>query len=67
MRVKVLDVFVDNLTMDEAIVKAQNLIDLKKGGYIITPNPEIILDSYYNSDLKEALLKADLLYSHGRV
>jgi len=61
MRVDVLGVGFDNLTLEEAVEKAS----LIKGGYVVTPNPEIVWLARKNSDLKRALQEASMVLPDG--
>lgn len=37
-RIKFMNTEIDNLTMQEALEKIDNLIQTKKGAYVVTPN-----------------------------
>lgn len=42
MRVDVLGVGFDNVTMDEAVGRAVKFLDGDQARYVVTPNPEIV-------------------------
>jgi len=42
VRVEVLGVGFDDMTMDQAVAQAQALIEWRTCGYVVTPNPEIV-------------------------
>lgn len=63
MRVSVLGVGFDNLTMSRAADRALEIME--KGGYIVTPNPEIVLMSRKDKDFKDILNGADMVMPDG--
>lgn len=65
MRVNVLNVGFDDLSMAEAKAEALGLIRDEKTAYTVTPNPEIVWEARKNSDLKAALDSADLVIPDG--
>ena len=64
MRIPVLGVEFDNVTMAEAVDKALALMD-KRGCYAVTPNPEMILQSRKDPAFAKALNGADLVLPDG--
>ena len=42
-RIEILGVSFDNVTMDEAVSAAMGIIAEGKRGYVVTPNPEIVM------------------------
>lgn len=64
-RVEVLGVGFDNLTREETIESCMKLIDEHASAYMVTPNPEIVMASWDNEDLKTAAKNADLVISDG--
>lgn len=64
MRVPILGVTFDNVTMAEAVEKALILLE-KRGSYVVTPNPEMILLSRKNLSFARALNEADLVLPDG--
>ncbi|MEG1108661.1 MAG: WecB/TagA/CpsF family glycosyltransferase [Oscillospiraceae bacterium] len=65
IRTAVLGVGFDSLTMQEATSKAMSLIESKSGGYVVTPNPEIVMLCRENSELAEAVENAALVLADG--
>ena len=61
MRIDVLGVGFDNFTLDEAIDKASEI----RGGYVVTPNPEIVWLAQDNEELKLALAEASIVLPDG--
>ncbi|NLL46074.1 MAG: WecB/TagA/CpsF family glycosyltransferase [Clostridiales bacterium] len=61
MRIDVLGVGFDNLTLEQAVEKASRI----KGGYVVTPNPEIVWLARQNNDLKLALQDASMVLPDG--
>ncbi len=61
MRIDVLGVGFDNLTLEEALEKASE----KRGGYVVTPNPEIVWLAREDEKLRLALNEASLVLPDG--
>ena len=64
-RTDVLGVGFDDLTMDEAVAAALELMDRRAAGYACTPNPEIVMAARENASLAAALKSADLVLADG--
>ena len=64
MRIPILGVEFDNVTMAEAVEAAVALME-KRGCYAVTPNPEMILLSRKNPAFARALKAADLVLPDG--
>ncbi|MBI5701305.1 WecB/TagA/CpsF family glycosyltransferase [Candidatus Saganbacteria bacterium] len=64
-QIKLADVIVDNVTMAEALDKLQELIASKVPSIIVTPNPEIIVSSQNDPELKAIINNADLRLPDG--
>ncbi len=64
-RVRVLGVEIDNMTMDEAVKKAEDLITSKSTGLIVTPNPEMIMSSQRDVELTNIINGAYLSIADG--
>ena len=64
-RSKILGVGFDNLTMGEALDAAMGLMQSKKGGYLATPNPEIVMLCQENTELSKAVSDADMVLPDG--
>ena len=65
MRVNVLGVGFDNVTMTEARERAAGLIDAPGAAYVATPNPEMVWEARKNPQLKAALDGADMVIPDG--
>lgn len=65
MRTDVLSVGFDNLTMEEALAKAEAYLDDRQAAYVVTPNPEIVWECRKDSELKEIISKAALVLPDG--
>ena len=65
MRIGILDVGFDNVTMDEAVQAGRNFLTEAGGHYIVTPNPEIVYLCRTNSELAHAVNHADLVLPDG--
>lgn len=63
MRFSVLGVGFDNLTMSQAADRAFEIME--KGGYIVTPNPEIVLMSRKDKEFRDILNNADMVIPDG--
>lgn len=65
MRIDVLGVGFDNLSMAEAVEQAMKLLSEEGCHYIVTPNPEIVEVCLENSAAREAVNGADLVLPDG--
>lgn len=65
MRTDVLGVEFDDLTRKEAVEKCIGLISEHRAAYMVTPNPEIVMESWKNAALRDALRHADLVIPDG--
>ena len=65
MRVEVLGVGFDNMTMDQAVDEGIRLMDTKGAHYVVTPNPEIVEVCREDEDAMEAVKNADLVIADG--
>ena len=65
MRVEVLGVGFDNMTMDQAVAEGIRLMDTKGAHYVVTPNPEIVEVCREDADAMEAVKNADLVIADG--
>ncbi|HEY5601365.1 MAG TPA: WecB/TagA/CpsF family glycosyltransferase [Patescibacteria group bacterium] len=63
--INILGVNVDNIDKNSAVDFIVNLVKSNKKGYIVTPNPEIIVATQKDSELKEILNKANLAIPDG--
>ena len=64
-RTNVLGVEFDNVTMQEAVERALELISARSCAYCATPNPEIVMLTKEDSALREALAGADMVLPDG--
>ena len=65
MRIDVLGVGFDNLTMDEAVAAGMGLLHQEGSHYVVTPNPEIVEVCRENPAAMEAVNGADLVLPDG--
>lgn len=65
MKTNILGVAFDALTLDEAEERADALLRARKGGYIVTANPEIVLHSREDAAYAAAVNGADLVLADG--
>jgi len=65
LRREVLGVGFDNLTIEEAVAHAAGVIESGSGGYVVTPNPEIVWLCRKNSALLTAIQAAELVLPDG--
>jgi N-acetylglucosaminyldiphosphoundecaprenol N-acetyl-beta-D-mannosaminyltransferase len=64
-RIDVLGVGFDNLSMAEAVSAALALIEAGNGGFVVTPNPEIVMLAREDEGLRAALAGAALVLPDG--
>lgn len=55
----------DNLTRDGAVALCKNLIEEHRSAYMVTPNPEIVMASWDDPALREAISNANLVIPDG--
>ena len=65
MRINVLGVGFDNVTMDEAAVRGMELLHSPGTHYVVTPNPEIVEVCRENLAARQAVNGADLVLPDG--
>lgn len=65
MRINVLGVGFDNLTMDEAVDRGMELLRSSGTHYVVTPNPEIVEVCRENLAARQAVNGADLVLPDG--
>ena len=65
MKTNILGVAFDALTLDEAEERADALLRARRGGYIVTANPEIVLHSREDAAYAAAVNGADLVLADG--
>ncbi|ENZ30807.1 WecB/TagA/CpsF family glycosyltransferase [Clostridium butyricum 60E.3] len=64
-RIKFLNTYVDNLTMDEAIKRIDELIIRNKPSYIVTPNVDHIVKLDVDIEFQNVYNEADLILTDG--
>ncbi len=65
MRINVMGVGFDNLTLDEAVEEALRLISQHCSAYVVTPNPEIVMMCRGDGAVMDAVQRADLVLPDG--
>lgn len=65
MKIDVMSVQFDNVTMQEAIDRAAELIPQKKGAYCVTPNAEIAWEAMHDESFRKIVNGADLVLPDG--
>ena len=65
MRVDVLGVAFDNVTLDEALERAAALLEQEGSHMVVTPNPEIVQRAGKDAEFAEILAKADIVIPDG--
>jgi len=65
MKTDVLGVLFDDLTMDEALARAEELMASGTGHYVVTPNPEFIQNAKRDEEFRCLLNGADLAVADG--
>lgn len=65
MRIDVLGVGFDNITMDQAVAEGVRLMDTAGAHYVVTPNPEIVETCRGDREAMEAVRGADLVLADG--
>lgn len=65
MRIDVLGVGFDNMTMDQAVAEGMRLINTEGAHYVVTPNPEIVETCREDAEAMEAVRGADLVIADG--
>lgn len=64
-RMNFLNIEVDNLTMNEAIDRAEELIIKKKPSYVVTPNVDHIVKLEIDKEFQDVYKNADLILTDG--
>lgn len=65
MRVEILGVGFDNMTMEQAVEKGVRLMESEGVHYVVTPNPEIVEVCCEDAEAMEAVKNADLVIPDG--
>ena len=64
-RIDVLGVGFDNITMEEAVSHAMELVSRHQSSYVVTPNPEIVWMCRKDKDLQDAVTGASMVLADG--
>ena len=64
-RIDILGVGFDNVNMDEAVAKCENMLNDDKSNLIVTPNPEIVMKATEDADFMKVLNDASLVIPDG--
>ena len=65
MKIDVMGLKFDSVTMDEALSRAEALLRGEKAAYVVTPNAEIAYEALHDIQLREMLNGADLMLPDG--
>ena len=65
MRINILGVGFDNVTMEEALARGRKLLDAEGAHYVVTPNPEIVVACLGDHESMKAVNGADLVLPDG--
>ena len=65
MKIEVMGVRFDNVTMDEALEKAKEILVGDRAAYVVTPNAEIVYEAMHDADLCDLVNGADLVLPDG--
>lgn len=65
-RIKFMNTEIDNLTMQEALEEIDNLIQTKKGAYVVTPNVDHIVQLDRGGEIVDVYKNADLILTDGK-
>ena len=65
MKIDVMGVQFDNVTMNEALAQAISLLPERRGAYVVTPNSEIVYEAIRDENLRTLLNRADLVLPDG--
>lgn len=65
MRIEILGVGFDNMTVEQAVAEGVRLMDSGAGSYVVTPNPEIVEVCRKDPEAMEAVRGAELVLADG--
>lgn len=65
-RIRFMNTYIDNLTMDETIVEIDHLIRANHNSYVVTPNTDIITKLEVNDKFRTIVNNADLILADGQ-
>lgn len=64
-RMKFLNTYIDNLTMEETVLRIDEMIKSKKNSYVVTPNVDHIVKLEKDEEFKKVYSEADLIVTDG--
>lgn len=65
MRIEVMDIPFDNVTMEEALDAGLRLMERETPAYVVTPNAEIVYEAMHSESLRQIICQADLVLPDG--
>ena len=65
-RIRFLNTFVDNMTMDEAVAAVESLVERKGRSYVVTPNLDHIVKLEKDEQFRQAYDQASLILTDGK-
>ena len=65
MKTGLMGIAFDNVTMEEALARACELLTLARAAYVVTPNAEIAYEAMHDEDLRALLNGADMVLPDG--
>ncbi len=65
MKIDVMGIRFDNVTMDEALCKAEQMLQTKEADYVVTPNSEIVYEAMQSKELEDLLNGGALVLPDG--
>ena len=65
MRTEIMGIPFDNVTMEEALERAETLMAEPGAAYVVTPNAEIVYEALHDENLRTTLSGADLVLPDG--
>ena len=65
MRIDIMGVEFDSLSLNEAVDRAQSLLTERRAAYVVTPNPEIVMACWQDPAALNAVQHADLVLPDG--
>jgi N-acetylglucosaminyldiphosphoundecaprenol N-acetyl-beta-D-mannosaminyltransferase len=64
-RIRIGDIWIDRLTLGEALDSIEGLVDARRGGVVFTPNTDHLVTAEDDAELREAYAGADLALVDG--
>lgn len=64
-RIRFLNTYIDNITMDEALDRVEQLAKGRRSAYVVTPNVDHIVRLEENAEFQKAYASADLILTDG--